>query len=281
MPIRRLPAPGWRESIDRWIDSLKVGSYSMATLATRRSQISALSRALGGVPQGVDGDDLLDWFAAHDWKPETRKGARNACVPFFRWMKLTGRSDNDPSTALPHVKRPQAHPHPCPDAVILKALARADTGGDRLMIRLGAECGLRRFEIAKVRTGDLMRDLTGWSLIVVGKGDRQRIVPIGDDLARAIRVEADGHDGGYVFEGRWGGHVEASYVGKHLSGLLGGGWTAHSLRHRYATATYAATHDLLLVSRLLGHASVETTQRYVAMSDDRLCAGLDAVTLMA
>lgn len=62
---------------------------------------------------------------------------------------------------------------------------------------------------------------------------------------------------------------------------LGDGWTAHSLRHRYATATWQATHDLLLVSKLLGHASVETTQVYVAMPDERLRAGMAAVLLSA
>ena len=75
------------------------------------------------------------------------------------------------------------------------------------------------------------------------------------------------------------GHVEASYVGSHLADILGKPWTAHSLRHRYATTTYEATHDLLLVQRLLGHASVRTTQIYVALPDARLRAGLDAVRL--
>ena len=56
---------------------------------------------------------------------------------------------------------------------------------------------------------------------------------------------------------------------------------AHSLRHRYATTTYAATHDLLLVSKLLGHASVETTQRYIAMPDERLRAAVAATRLAA
>lgn len=51
------------------------------------------------------------------------------------------------------------------------------------------------------------------------------------------------------------------------------------LRHRYATRMYETTHDLLLVSKLLGHSSVETTQIYVAMPDSRLRVGLDAVTL--
>ena len=229
------PSPLWAESINLWLDSLKAAGYSPNTIGTRRCQMSALSRALEGDPRDVEGDDLLAHFAAKDWKPETRKGAKNACVSYFRWLKASGRSEADPSEFLPTVKRPEPHPRPCPDVVILAALRKA-TDGERLMLRLGAECGLRRFEIAKVHSRDVMRDLVGWSLVVVGKGDKQRIVPIGDDLALLIRSA-----NGYLFPGRWSGHAESSYVGRHLSDLLGDGWTAHSLRHRYATTTHAAT----------------------------------------
>lgn len=155
------------------------------------------------------------------------------------------------------------------------ALGKA-TEDERRMIRLAAECGLRRSEIAAVNSDDVMDDLLSKSLIVRGKGDKQRIVPCPDDLAAEIQA-----CGGYLFPGRWSGHVEASYVGKHITRLLPDGWSAHSLRHRYATRTYESTHDLYLVSKLLGHSSVETTQIYVAMPDSRLRAGMSAVTLQA
>lgn len=144
------------------------------------------------------------------------------------------------------------------------------------MIRLAAECGLRRGEIARVRSDDVMPDLLGRSLIVHGKGGKQRVVPMTDDLADAV---AGAH--GFLFPGRWSGHVEESYVSRHVSALLPDGFGCHSLRHRFATAEYRATHDIYLVSRLLGHESVETTQLYTAMADDRLRAGLAAVTLRA
>lgn len=267
------PAQGWAEEINQWLDTLRAAGYADGTLSTRKSQLSALSRALGGVPGDVEGDDLIAHFAAQKWKPETRKGARNACTSFFGWLHTSGRADDDASLWLPTVKRPEAHPRPCPDVVILKALAKADAE-ETIMLRLGAECGLRRFEIAKVHSDDVMRDLLGWSLRVVGKGDKQRVVPLADDLAEQI-MAADG----WLFPGRWSGHVGPTYVGKRLSRLLEGEWTAHTLRHRYATTTYSVTHDLLLVSKLLGHSSVETTQHYVAMPDDRLRVAVAATLL--
>ena len=73
-----------------WLDSLKAAGYSPNTLNTRRCQMSALSRALEGDPRDVEGDDLLAHFAGKEWKPETRKGAKNACVSYFRWLRVSG-----------------------------------------------------------------------------------------------------------------------------------------------------------------------------------------------
>lgn len=269
------PAPGWRDYIDKWLDVMKAAGYSPQTITTRSYQLMALSEAMGGSPLDTTGEDMVEWFADREWRPETRKGMRNAARSFFAWLHTSGRREDDPALELPSVRRPQPHPRPCPDSVILKALAKA-TEPERLMIRLGAECGLRRSEIACVSGRDVMDDLAGRSLIVRGKGDKQRIVPLPDDIARRI-ASCDG----YVFPGRWGGHAEQSFIGKHVAALLGDGWSTHSLRHRYATATYRATADILLVSRLLGHESVETTQRYVAMPDDRLRIAVDAVRLSA
>ena len=85
---------------------------------------------------------------------------------------------------------------------------------------------------------------------------------------------------GYLFPGRFGGHVEESYIGDHISRLLPDGYAAHTLRHRFATTAYAATHDLFVVAELLGHESVETTEHYVAMPDGRLREATAAVRLI-
>lgn len=77
------------------------------------------------------------------------------------------------------------HPRPCPDAHIYAAMCAANDV-ERLMLRLGAEAGLRLSEIAAVHSRDVLEGDAGPSLIVRGKGDKQRIVPISEDLAKRI-----------------------------------------------------------------------------------------------
>lgn len=268
------PVP-WRRSIEGWTDTLKAAGLSAQTIKSRRYKMVHLAALLmPSGPKDVTTEQIVQAFARQQqWKPETRKAYRNTISSFFRWLHKSGRRSDDPSLDVPRVKKPHAHPRPCPDRYIAAAMEMA-TSSERLMIRLGAECGLRRGEIARVHSDDVVADNAGRSLIVRGKGDKQRIVPLPDDLAGII-MDARG----YLFPGRFGGHVEESYIGDHISRLLPDGYAAHTLRHRFATTAYAATHDLFVVAELLGHESVETTEHYVAMPDGRLREATAAVRL--
>ena len=268
------PVP-WRKSIEGWTDTLRAAGLSAQTIKSRRYKMVHLSKLLmPSGPKDVTTEQIVQAFARQQWKPETRKAYRNTISSFFRWLHKSGRRSDDPSLDVPRVKKPHAHPRPCPDRYIAAAMKMATTS-ERLMIRLGAECGLRRGEIARVHSDDVVADSAGRSLIVRGKGDKQRIVPLPDDLAGII-MDARG----YLFPGRFGGHVEESYIGDHISRLLPDGYAAHTLRHRFATTAYAATHDLFVVAELLGHESVETTEHYVAMPDGRLREAMAAVRLI-
>lgn len=268
------PVP-WRKSINGWTDTLRAAGLSAQTIKSRRYKMVHLATLLmPSGPEDVTTEQIVQAFARQQWKPETRKAYRNTISSFFRWLHKSGRRSDDPSLDVPRVKKPHAHPRPCPDRYIAAAMEKATTS-EKLMIRLGAECGLRRGEIARVHSDDVVADSAGRSLIVRGKGDKQRIVPLPDDLAGII-MDARG----YLFPGRFGGHVEESYIGDHISRLLPDGYAAHTLRHRFATTAYAATHDLFVVAELLGHESVETTEHYVAMPDGRLREAAAAVRLI-
>lgn len=154
---------------------------------------------------------------------------------------------------------------------------------EQLMIRLAAEAGLRRAEVAQVHTDDLITDSGGYVLIVHGKGAKQRCVPISDDLASQIRQGAVGHtpgaaEAGYLFPNSKDGTapLSAMYVGAMVSEVLGDGCTMHMLRRRFATRAYRGSRNLRAVQTLLGHESVVTTQRYTAVDDQDLRAAMNA-----
>lgn len=159
-------------------------------------------------------------------------------------------------------------PRPIPEDRLRDGL-RAAEGRTWLILRLAAEAGLRRGEIAQVHASDLSLDVLGWSLLVHGKGERERVVPLSKDLASAVRLRCAG---GWMLPGAIGGHLSARRVGELAGEVLPAPWTLHTLRHRFATRAHDASGDLVAVSRLLGHASVATTQRYVATDAARLRA---------
>ncbi|WP_430592459.1 tyrosine-type recombinase/integrase [Humidisolicoccus flavus] len=175
----------------------------------------------------------------------------------------TNRVALDPAVDLPSVRVAMGVPRPASEAS-LEVGRRWATPRVSLMIDLAARAGLRCVEIARVRSSDVERDLVGWSLRVEGKGGRNRLIPLPDDLARRVRGFADD----WCFSGDDNGHLSAPYVSKLISRTLPEGVTAHMLRHRYATRAYSVERDLLAVQRLLGHASVATTQVYTRAPDD-------------
>lgn len=269
--------PGeWREAVAGFLGYLEALGYSTETVKTRRSVIRRFAIIAGSGPDEVATRDLLRFMGEAETRG-SKKSRRNTLTSFFKWYcNIEGRRLDNPAATLPSVRKDRPHPMPVPDSAIFKAFGDA-TASERAMLMLAAECGLRRGEIAQVHSRDVIADAGGGkSLIVHGKGDKQRIVPLPPDLAAYIEA-ADG----WMLPGRFGGHVEASFVSKHVGRLLPPGYSTHKLRHRFATTAYAESHDMLAVSRALGHSSTETTMAYTALPDESLRTLVTAATMTA
>jgi integrase len=211
--------------------------------------------------------ELEAWLACPSWAPETRKAARASARCLYGWALAAGEVEVDPSAGLAPVRVPEAQPRPAPERVLAQALEAAVDDSDRLALLLAATMGLRRGEIAAAHTEDL---LDGW-LLVRGKGGKDRMVPL------SPRVQPYLPASGPLVPSRLdGGHLTPAHVGRRLSRLLGPGWTAHTLRHRFAGVAHASTHDLRAVQGLLGHSSLATTQRYVPVRPDVMVAAVAA-----
>lgn len=208
-----------------------------------------------------------------DWSPQTRASAACALRSWLRWAhSVRALPDLPDSSSLDVPRVPRRKPRPLDDAVIVAALDACDEL-TALMILLGREAGLRRAEIARVHTDDL---LPGGELLVHGKGGRQRVVPLSAMLAERLRRLPSG----WAFPAGCDPSrpVRPSLVGNRVARALQVG-SAHQLRHTFATACYRSQRDILAVQELLGHSNVATTMGYVALDDDALHRSVAAASL--
>jgi integrase/recombinase XerC len=277
--------PQWAGIIDDYMLTLAAGGQPSTTMTLRRMQLVKMARDLGGDPADVTAEKLVAWFGSQpQWKIETRRNYRAGVRGFFRWAYQTKRIPDHIADELPIVRERRGVPRPAPDRVWREALIAA---GARTtpMLRLAGEVGMRRGEVACVHTRDLLEGVDGSQLLVHGKGQKQRVVPISDLLAEAIRQGASGHTAGaspegWLFPNGTGGHLTAHYVGELVVDLLPDHWTMHTLRHRFSSRAYRGTRNLRAVQVLLGHASIATTERYCAVDDSEIRAAMVAAAFV-
>lgn len=273
--MAKYPVPAvWQVEIDNWLLSLRAAGRSEQTIETRETWIRHVARGLECDPFEVSYDQLLLFFGRAEWARETRRSVYATVRGFYRWAVATGRTDTNPAADLPAIKPAAPLPRPVPDDVLREAVQASDER-TTLILMLAIHGGLRRCEIARIHARDVFRDLYGYSIVVHGKGDKQRIVPL--DKALALRV-LDRAQGGYLFPSERGDHITPRHCGRLASAALPGDWTLHSLRHAFASRAYAATSDLLAIQTLLGHTSPSVTQRYIALPDARLRSVVESVT---
>lgn len=218
-----------------------------------------------------------------------------AAKTFFRWAQRSGHVTQDPSlrlaapgkdTHLPGVLR-QGQATSLMD---LAAVAADDADPihlrNRAMLELLYATGIRVAELTGLDMDEV--DLRQRTVRVLGKGNRERIVPFGEPAADALSVWlSDGRarlvteqSGPALFLGRRGRRVDQRQVRSSLQELLRHlqdtpHMGPHGLRHSAATHLLEGGADLRTVQELLGHASLATTQIYTHVSVDRLRAAYE------
>lgn len=251
----------WHQALSAYTGWMLASGSAETTLRIYRHYLRRLAASTDVPPFEISIDDLTAFLGVPRWLPATRKSARAAIRSFCGWAYETGRTTQDPSRLLRPIRVPTGLPRPCPDDVLERALQRA-VPRDRVMLMLAAYAGLRRAEIAQVHS----RDVLGPALRVHGKGGKDRDVPLHPVVADAIASRPSG----YLFPGMDHGHLSPDRVGHIIAELLGGGWTAHTLRHRFLTLCYAAERDPRAVQQLAGHAKLDTTMIYTKVPDGAL-----------
>jgi integrase/recombinase XerC len=231
-------------------------------------------------------------------KPATIARRIAAVRAFYRFLVRRGLVARNPAAALRSPKVPKPLPKFLPHNAAFE-LVEAPTNApevaaglrlrDRAMLELLYGGGLRVSEL----TGLQLRDIDGDAglIRVLGKGGKERVVPLGGEAARALAhylevrptlrsPRTSAQDPEAVFLGRFGSRLTVRQV-QHLVRRYGA-YSAgrsdlhpHLLRHTCATHLLDAGADRRGIQELLGHASLATTQRYTHVSIDRLMEAYD------
>jgi integrase/recombinase XerD len=244
------------------------------------------------VLKSVSRDDLVDFLAdLYRHKLESRTVARHLVTlrNFFRFAQVNELITDDPSLNLESPKIRRSLPGYLRLEEVEKLLTQPDEKTsiglrDRSMLEVLYSSGLRVSELTSLRVMDL--DRSAGCVRCVGKGDKERIVPVGkramalvDRYLRDARPKllAKGQFGNspILFLNRRGSRLSRVGVWKILSAYgrqagLRVALTPHTLRHSFATHLLERGADLRSVQLMLGHSDISTTQIYTHVVEERL-----------
>lgn len=277
--------------IEAFIDtSWMERGLAAATLSAYRSDLSRFSRWLSCRGLGLDEArrlDVLDFLSEHaQWPPRTVARRLSALRTFYRYLEREGRIRNNPCDRIdaPRLGRPL--PGVLTEQEVERLLAAPDletAAGmrDRAMLEVLYATGLRVSELVSLRPEQV--NLVQGVLRVVGKGDKERLVPLGepavDRLERFLergRTEILGarpstalfptaRGGAMTRQAFW--HLVKRYAARAgISRAI----SPHTLRHAFATHLLDHGADLRVVQMLLGHRDISTTQIYTHIARERL-----------
>ncbi|HTN84522.1 MAG TPA: tyrosine recombinase XerC [Sorangium sp.] len=289
-------------------DALAAGKALAVGRAPAASEAPAEGDATAaGDATTVDGVDVLllrGWLGslARTHAPASIARKVGAARALLRFLERRGEVDKNAAAqlALPKVRRPLPTFLDVDAAAEVMEIPGADTAEglrDRAILETLYGAGLRVSELCGLDLAHVDRQRDKASVRVIGKGDKERVVPLGSHALAAIEryLERRGEladpttgarDPRALFLSRRGARIGVRRVQALVQryGALGAGRAdlhPHALRHTCATHLLDGGADLRAIQKVLGHASLATTQRYTHVSIDHLLKVYDAAHPMA
>jgi integrase/recombinase XerD len=279
--------------IARFLDAVWMErGLSSNTLAAYRADLVALARWLTArhvaLPR-TGRADLMDFIAARvhgGARPRSTARQLSSFRRFFRYLIREGLITEDPTAQIAMPKIGRSLPRSLSESeveALLAAPAVADPLGhrDRTMLEVLYATGLRVSELVHLKLGQV--NLNQGVIRVLGKGNRERLIPLGEEAVRWLRtfIESGRTDilldrsTDFLFPTRRGDrmtrqafwHIIKRYARK---ASVDRDLSPHTLRHAFATHLLNHGADLRVVQMLLGHSDLSTTQIYTHVARERL-----------
>lgn len=262
---------------DRTVDSYRRDLAQLADFLTQRQRSLLTASA----------EDIRTFLAEGAWRPSTRARKTAAIRSFYQRALFTGSLTVDPTRGLAGPRLESELPVTLSVEEVERLLAAPKTGPralrDRAILETLYGAGLRASELLALRPQDV--DLDVGFVRTIGKGDKERVVPLGRKAIEALRAY---NERGRPFLGKPGAlkapELFLNERGRRLSrqGLhliiktyarqagLRDDVSAHTLRHSFATHLLEGGADLRAVQEMLGHADLSTTQIYTHVTSAHL-----------
>lgn len=253
-------------------------AMSPNTVASYISDLTAFFSAVGKDPKDVVPEDIISYFAETTTLSK-RSQARvlSSLHSFYKWMIMEGEMTDNPSDAIEAPKLGKYLPAVLSVEEVDRLIAAVDLDSafgkrDRAMLETLYGLGLRVSELISLRISSIWTEQGFVS--VIGKGDKQRLVPLGGMARDAIRdylevrgPAADRESSDILFLNRFGRALTRIAVFKMIKAYavkagISKEISPHTLRHSFATHLIENGADLRAVQEMLGHESILTTEIY-------------------
>ena len=255
-------------------------AMSPNTVSAYCSDVQAfLSSPFAADLEGLGSDELTDYLASCSEMLSKRSQARllSSLTSFFDWLVKEGKRQDNPCDKVDAPKLGRYLPVVLSVEEVNAIIESVDTGipsgaRDRAILEVLYGCGLRVSEASSLRISQVF--LEEGFVRVVGKGDKERLVPMGESAAEAfgqwlaVRPEPDGPQySDIAFLNRFGRQLSRVSIFKMIKkqALLAGVTkeiSPHTFRHSFATHLVENGADLRAVQEMLGHESILTTEIY-------------------
>ncbi|MGA2708291.1 MAG: site-specific tyrosine recombinase XerD [Steroidobacteraceae bacterium] len=280
-------------SLQRFLDAVWMErGLSANTLAAYRADLTSLARWLegrGGNLLNASRIDLLGFIAARvegGSRPRSTARQLSSFRRFYRFMMRETQISVDPTAQIAMPKIGRSLPKSLTEAevdALLEAPTVADPLGhrDRTMLEVLYATGLRVSELVSLKHNQV--NLNQGVMRVVGKGNRERLIPLGDEAVGWLQQFMQGprveilleRQTDYLFPTRRGDRMTRQafwHIIKRYSKKAGveKELSPHTLRHAFATHLLNHGADLRVVQMLLGHSDLSTTQIYTHVARERL-----------
>lgn len=285
-------APGFEDeaAIARFLDRLWLErGLSKNTQSSYRSDLALFARWLlprGGALTAAGEADIKEYLAARRLKARSQARLLSALRQFYRHLHADRQRPDDPTARLESPKLGLRLPKTLGESDVEKLLEAPDVGTDlglrdRAMLELLYASGLRVSELVQLPLPRV--DLRQGVVQVLGKGGKERLVPMGEPavewIGRYLKQSRpqlqEGQASDWLFVTRRGGPMSRQnfwMLIKRYAGQAGirASLSPHGLRHAFATHLLEHGADLRILQSLLGHADLSTTQIYTHVAKARL-----------